>query len=77
MRGLRTNLGEKHTYLDRTATNDSILVTATRIIRTKRKKSKKHLCEKSKWGPRPFGDFSGAEETRRNIRQELEKTGKH
>ena len=37
MKGLRKNLGGKHTYWDRTATNESILETATRIVRTSRK----------------------------------------
>ena len=66
------NCREKHTYWDRAATDESILATATRIISSKHKKSKKSISGKSKGGQRPFGDYKGAEECRRNIRQEFD-----
>ena len=38
--GLRTNLAQKHTYWDRSATNYNIIETASRIVKEKKKKGK-------------------------------------
>ena len=58
IKGLRKKRGKKHTYWDRNATNYNILETASSIVKeTKRRPNKKD----NKWGPKPFGDFSGAE----------------
>ena len=71
MKGLRCCIGKKHTYWDRTATNESILETATRIVRTSRKHKKAKKEDKIKQA-KNFRAFAGSEKVREDIRLETE-----